>query len=157
MGACTNEFVLGRVGRITIAVPSARVRSIVREHDAEELAAAGELSPVMAVIGGVGCSLYDARSAVNLTARAVGQKREIVVIDAGMNLGIVFDEIIGTVVCAHAMHEAKAAVKLPRYPFISDVCEHSGETVLLLDVDAVIDAVRTSALPLAELYQQNAV
>lgn len=157
MDACSNEFVLGRVGRITIAVPSARVHSIIREHAADELASAGELSPVMAVIGGVGYSLYDARSAVNLSARSAGQKREILVIDCGMKLGIVFDEVIGTVVCAHAMHDAKAAVKLPRYPFISDVCEHNGETVLLLDIDAVTEAMRTSALPLVELYQQNAV
>lgn len=141
MRGCHSEHVIGCVGTVTIAVPSERVSGILTEEESLALVESGALTPVIGMISGVVMPLFDARTAVGLSSRSFDQKREIAFIDGKQVIGIVFDKIMGTVICDDIGHHTYEIKKLSRYPFICDVCERNGKIVPILDVDAVIRSV----------------
>lgn len=136
-----SEHVLGCVGTITIAVPSESVSGILTAEESIALAESGVLTPVIGILSGVVMPLFDARTAVGLSSRAFYQKREIALVGGKQVIGIVFDKIMGTVVRDDTGHQTYEIKMLSRYPYISDVCERNGKMILLLDVEAVIQAV----------------
>ncbi|MEK6794796.1 MAG: chemotaxis protein CheW [Spirochaetota bacterium] len=153
-----REFILGRVGHITVAVPAERIQTIVRDGAAHALENAGELTAMMAVMSGIAVPIFDARTAVGLAPHTSGQKQEIAFAGDTHNLriGIAFDEVVGVHICEQNELSSTEAVKLSRYPYISDVCTYNGGTVLLLDIDMVI-ATRIPELSIAEINHQHAV